>query len=310
MAEPATTPPRIAILGLATSHPLSDAATIARLRPEAELRAWDPDDDRRAAFAAAVPGVPLCDTKAEVLDGADGVLLTARTDRVAELLEDASELRVPVFVNKPAAATAAQLEALETAWLRAPELFLTSSVLRFAEPVRRLRTELDLADVLSAHVRVRHDVGRWQEGSTPWQDDPAVGGGLVVTMGIHGVEMLASVLGPRFSLASCVVSRRRYERLRSGDVASIALRWSNGTLGTVDVLGVAQSEDYEMRVETVDGPREVRLGSTGGDDPLGYRRTIEHFLAMVEDGAASPVPWTETRAILAALVAASEAGQR
>jgi predicted dehydrogenase len=187
---------------------------------------------------------------------------------------------------------------------------MTSSVLRFAEPVRRLRAELDPADVLSAHVRVRHDVGRWQDGSTPWQDDPEVGGGLVVTMGIHGIELLASVLGPGFSPASCVVARRRYLRLRSGDVASIALRWSNGTLGTVDVLGVAESEGYELRVETLDGPREIRLDSTGSDDPLGYRQTVEHFLAMVEDGAPSPVPWAETRAILAALVAASEAGQR
>ncbi|QUW18108.1 Gfo/Idh/MocA family oxidoreductase [Agrococcus sp. Marseille-Q4369] len=308
MVDTSSASPTIAFVGLATSHPLSDATTIARLRPQASLRAWDDDEHRRTAFAEAVPDVPLCDSLAAAVADAEGVVLSARSDRIAGLLAEVAELGVPVFVNKPAAATREQLAALEAIWSRAPERLMTTSVLRFAEPVRRLRETIDPADVLAAHVLVRHDVGRWEHGSTPWQDDPAVGGGLVVTMGIHGVELLVSVLGPDVALGSCIVSRRRYRGLRSGDLASIALRWSNGTLGTVDVLGVAAEEGYALRLHTEHGTHEVRL-DTAGDDPLGYRRTVERFLAMVEDGAPSPVPWAETRAILAALIGASQAAQ-
>lgn len=71
--------------------------------------------------------------------------------------------------------------------------------------------------------------------------------------------------------------------------------------GAVEVLGVSEGEAYEVTVHTAAGERRVVL--RGGADQLGYRDTIEAFLAMVR-GAPSPVPWAQTRAVLGVLAAA------
>jgi hypothetical protein len=86
----------------------------------------------------------------------------------------------------------------------------------------------------------------------------------------------------------------------------MALRWDDGITGTVEVLGVSESESYSVTLHTRDGSETIVI--EGGDDVvrgLGYEGTIEALLAMV-GGAPSPVPWAETRAVLDVLVRARE----
>ncbi|BCJ64279.1 Gfo/Idh/MocA family protein [Polymorphospora rubra] len=302
--------PRIAIAGLATSHPFSDAATIGRLRPGAAFDVWDSDADRVAEFERRNPGHHVHDQLADLVDRKpDGIILTVRPDQVAAALDVLLPLGVPVFVNKPAAATRSQLRDLTARCEPVAHRVLTSSVLRFAAPVARLARRLDRDRVLSARAVVRHDVGRWATGSTPWQDDPSVGGGAIVTMGLHGVELLVALLGREARAVAATSARRIYPTLRSADSATLLLCWADGVQGTVDVVGAAQSESYGVSVETADGPIGFDLPD-GSADPLGYTRTVEEFLAMVEVGAPSPVAWSETVAILDLLISAVELESR
>jgi len=291
---------RIALAGLATTHPYADART---LRTHADLVVWEEDPERLARFRAEHPQATVVPDLAALLAARpDGVVLTVPTPRIPDALAAVLEQDLPCFVNKPAAATAAQLAALEPVVARAPHRVLSSSVLRFAPEF--VPFCVDRADVLAARVTVRHSVEVWAGGYNPWQDDPDVGGGTLVTMGIHGVELLVALLGPAVRLVGAAAGIRRYRTLRSEDTGVLALRWEDGIPGTVEVLGVTGAESYHVTVLTADGSREVVL--TGGADAelaLGYRATIEAFLRMV-DGAPSPVPWSETRAVLGAVTAA------
>ncbi|WP_219468489.1 Gfo/Idh/MocA family protein [Nonomuraea rhizosphaerae] len=291
---------RIALAGLATSHPYTDALTLAR---HAELVVWEPDPERLRRFTGEHPAVKVAGSLEEALAGSpDGVVLTVPNPRVPQALARVLETGAACFVNKPAAASRAQL--LELDRLPIHDRVLSSSVLRFAPAFRR--AGVDRGDVLAVRATVRHDVGMWADGYNAWQDTPGEGGGTMVTMGIHGVELLVALLGGDVRLAGAAGARRHYTTLRSEDSGVMALRWDDGITGTVEILGVSESESYTVTVH--------RRGSTdsivieGGDDPvkgLGYEGTIEAFLAMV-GGAPSPVPWKETRAVLDVLVSARE----
>ncbi|MCP2322869.1 putative dehydrogenase [Hamadaea flava] len=294
----------IALAGLATSHPYTDARTLAT---RSALAVWEPDAQRLARFRAEHPDAEVFDDLTALLDAKpDGVVLTVPTPQVAPALAAVLDRDLPCFVNKPAAATARQLAVLDPVVSRAPHRVLSSSVLRFAPQFEEFRARYagDSAAILSVRATVRHSVQPWAEGLNPWQDDPAEGGGTLVTMGIHGVELLVALLGPEVTVAGAVSAVRRYRSLRSEDTGLIALGWPGGPVGAIEVLGVTDDEAYAVTVETAEGPHTMTL--TGGDDPetaLGYRGTIAAFLSMVA-GEPSPVRWTETRAVLSVLATA------
>lgn len=288
---------RIALAGLATSHPFTDART---LRDVAELVVWEPDPQRLARFRAEQPDARVApDLSALLAADPDGVILTVPTSDVPQTLSRVLDRKLPCFVNKPAAGTRDQLDRLERVVSRSPELVLSSSVLRFAPEF--VAFDVPREEVLAVRATVRHDVGLWATGYNPWQDDPTVGGGTLVMMGLHGVELLVALLGPSVRLVGAAAGVRRHHGLRSEDTGVLAVCWDDGVPGTVEVLGVSAVEEYEVTVHTATGERRVVL--RGGADALGYRSTIDAFLAMVH-GAPSPVPWAQTRAILDVLTSA------
>lgn len=292
---------RIALAGLATSHPYTDARTLAR---HAELVVWEQDAERLRRFTDEHPAAKVAGSLPGLLGTApDGVVLTVRNPEAPAALAAVLETGAPVFMNKPAAASRDQLDALDR--LDLGDRVLSTSVLRFAPAFTAAR--VDPAEVLSVRATVRHDVGIWATGYNPWQDTPGEGGGTMVTMGVHGVELLVALLGPDVRLAGAAGSVRHYQGLRSEDTGVMALRWGSGVTGSVEIIGVSESEAYTVTVHTRDGSWDIVI--EGGDDVLkglGYEGTVEAFLAMV-GGAPSPVPWEQTRAILDILISAREA---
>jgi predicted dehydrogenase len=290
---------RIAMAGLATSHPYADARTLAR---HGELAVWEPDAERLRTFTDEHPSAAVAAGLEELLArDLDGIVLTVPTPQVPEVLRPVLDANVPVFINKPAAATREQLTAIDKLIRPVSERVLSSSVLRFA-PAFSGRT-VDPADVLAVRATVRHDVGLWATGYNPWQDTPGEGGGTLVTMGIHGIELLVALLGPEVQLVGAAGAIRHYDKLRSEDTGVIAVQWfGSGIPGTVEVLGVSESESYTVTIHTRHASEEIVIS---GD--LGYEGTIDAFLAMI-GGSPSPVPWEQTRAILDILISAREAG--
>ncbi|QFY11336.1 hypothetical protein GBF35_36390 [Nonomuraea phyllanthi] len=291
---------RIVLAGLATSHPYTDARTLTR---HAELVVWEPDPERLRRFTDEHPAAKVTGSLGEALaTGPDGVVLTVPNPGVPEALARVLETGVPCFVNKPAVASRAQLDALDR--LDVHDRVLSGSVLRFAPAFAG--TTVDPGEVLAVRATVRHDVGLWAGGYNAWQDTPGEGGGTMVTMGVHGVELLVALLGPDVRLVGAAGAKRHYEGLRSEDTGVMALRWGSGVTGTVEIIGVSDDESYSVTVHRRGGSDTIVI--EGGDDPvkgLGYEGTIEAFLSMVR-GAPSPVPWEQTRAILDVLVTARE----
>lgn len=298
-------PPSIAFAGLATSHPYMDATSLLRRHPDAVLNVWEPQPERLGEFLRRFPHARV-HTSVQALAAAEvhGAVVTVRPPEVAGTVAALADGGPPLFINKPAAATLEQLAAVDAVVRPVAHRVMSSSVLRFAAPVRRLAAQLHREEILTAHAVARHDVGRWLRGSTAWQDDPAVGGGAVVTIGIHGLELLVALLGPDLEVVSALARVRHHTGVRSEDTALIVVQWADGIVGSVDVVGAADTESYGVELETVHGPVRVRLPAQS-DDPFGYQGAIDSFLAMVVAGrrgdrVTSPVPWQQTYAVLRA----------
>src|SRR5262245_21055416 len=119
----------IAIAGLASSHPFTDARLLAA--SGADLVVCDDEPGRLERFRGEHPGARVVSGLAELLAAKpDGAVLTVPTPRVPAALAGLLERGVPCFVNKPAAATRSQLAALARVVEADPRRVLTTSVLR------------------------------------------------------------------------------------------------------------------------------------------------------------------------------------
>ncbi len=195
----------IALAGLATTHPYTDARS---LQEHAKLAVWEPDPQRLAWFRAEHPSATVAPDLAALLDmGPAGVVLTVPTPQVAAALEPVLARDLPCFINKPAAATAAQLAALEPVVARAPHRVLSSSVLRFAPG----RAAFGCADRRSGSgdvARLPRDRGRLPAHGFGSTEPCAVGADPRGVANPH--------LGPRWVMREVPVDGRALGRLRSG----------------------------------------------------------------------------------------------
>src|SRR6478609_2352640 len=102
----------IGFIGLETSHPFSDAGNLRALRPDAEFLVAGAAD-RVAAFRAANAATRVTHGAASVIESApDVVVVSVRPPDVADVVGQLAAARIPAFINKPAAASGAEVDAL------------------------------------------------------------------------------------------------------------------------------------------------------------------------------------------------------
>jgi len=322
---------RVVFAGLAHSHPFSDAENLRSLGGEV-AGVHDVDQERAQEFAARFGGRVVTDVAELPALRPD---LAIATPRPSEAMAFGRALvgRVPVFLNKVAAADEARLAQWDAlvAGRRdgaADPLFGTASVLRFAPALARFAAELDGAVVLSVRVLAQHDAASFRLPGRAWQDDPAEGGGTAVTVGIHAWELVDRILpgavlgaGTGWARASGVPGAR------SEDVAGVAavLRVP-GRAETVPVHavigGVPGDDAYALEVVTDRGVRTLGLGAAGAGAPgagaagtgmaegggagsgaeprveLGFEGLIRQLAADIPHGRMT-APWARARTVVA-----------
>jgi predicted dehydrogenase len=291
---------RIAFAGVAHSHPFSDARS-ARALGEHEFAVWDTDDPARRADFASTWSAPVHESLDELLDQRpDVVVVTPRPHRIVPVVSAVLDRGIACFLNKVPAASMEALDALDAAVGARAERFLTASVLRFAPAVQALRAELAGEEPVAAHVSVRHAIDVFTTVERRWQDDPQVGGGTAVSMGLHAWELLDAVLpGPVTPLGG-VAARLPGSRTISENTVAVHGMTGTGVPVTVDIVGAGTGEAYEVVVHTGSG---VRRAAPSGD--LGYLDCFRAVLAMA-GGAVSPVPWERSRAVLRTTLTAAQ----
>ena len=301
-------PLRVAFAGLAHSHPSTDAANVRDLGAEI-VGVHDADAQSSAEFTARFGGAAVTSIEELRALHPDLVIATPRPHEVVPFLRALTiEPGAPLFLNKVVAATDGQLAARDRVIAAAAVPVGTSSPLRFAPALRHFADGIRSEEMLSIRVRAQHDNAAFQLPTRSWQDDPALGGGTMVTVGVHAWEMLdviapgAELIGGSGWTGSAPGSTTRSED--AGGLAGVIRVGSDEVPIQVLITGVPGPDAYDIDVVTASGIRSLALPTDGVNESLGFRGLASALLA---EGAERRVaaPWAEARTVVANTIRAA-----
>jgi predicted dehydrogenase len=213
----------------------------------------DPAPANAAAARALAPGAIELRSLDELLEaGLDGLVIATPSALHAEQSVAALEAGLAVFCQKPLGRTAEETARVVEAARRADRLLEVDLSYRHVEAARRVRELVldgDLGDVFAAELLFHNAYGP----DKPWFYDPALsGGGCVIDLGIHLVDLALWTLG--HPAVSAITSRL--------------------FAGGVPLEGRGGVEDYAVATLDLDGGAVARLAcswnlSAGRDAVIG-----------------------------------------
>jgi UDP-N-acetyl-2-amino-2-deoxyglucuronate dehydrogenase len=298
---------RVALVGLGmavTPH----AKSLLDLKARVEVAyAYSPSSEGRAKFRERFP-FPQCDGLETILDdrSVDAVLVLTPPNTHLEIVSRCAAAGKHVLLEKP----------LETSTARAEQLVEKMSNLklgvvlqhRFRPAAEKLREMLPrLGKLVSASAAIPN----WRPQS--YYDQPGRGtrardgGGVLLTQGIHTLDLFLSFTGEPAEVKSFVTTTPVH-KMETEDLAAAAVRFKSGALGVVHATtaaypgfperieligtrGTAQLEGTSLKVQLLDEkPFEMKTESGGGGtgaDPMAFphdwhRGVLSDFLDAIE----------------------------
>ena len=298
---------RVGLVGLGmavTPH----AKSLLDLKERVEVAyAYSRSEGRRTAFAQRF-AFPLCDRLEKILDDRSvvAVLILTPPNTHLELVSRFAAAGKHVLLEKP----------LEISTARAEQLVKSSSGVklgvvlqhRFRPAAEKLREVIgDLGKLVSASASIpnwRPQTYYEQPGRGTKARD---GGGVLLTQGIHTLDLLLSFAGEAAEVKSFSTTTPVH-RMETEDLVSAAVRWKSGALGVVHATtaafpgfaerieligtrGTALLQGTELQVRFVDGKSiDVKTEAGGGGtgaDPMAFphdwhRGVLQDFLDAIE----------------------------
>lgn len=170
----------------------------------------------------------------------DLVFVTTRHDSHAGIVVSALGAGKAVFVEKPLALNASQLEEVIEAQKKAGLPVVVGFNRRYSPLSLELRTFVQ--GHRPSTVLYRVNAGALPTGH--WLLDPDVGGGRLVGEGCHFLDYLVFLLGRDFTLT---------EALGNEDEFTVSVAWPDGSMGIVVYSGRGSREMPKERVEVLGG---------------------------------------------------------
>jgi predicted dehydrogenase len=300
--------------------------------------AFSPTAARRAAFAERFPFPTTGDLEALVADpGIDAVMILTPPNTHLGLVERVAARGKHVLLEKPLEVETSLAERLVAAAEAAGVTLAVVLQHRFrpaAERLAGLLAEGSLGRIVSCSTTIRI----WRPQS--YYDEPGRGtlgrdgGGVLMTQGIHTLDLMLSLAGPVAEVTGYTATTRLH-RMETEDLACAAVRFASGALGVIEAT-TAAFPGFPERIELVcergtaglvgaglvvhwhDG-RSLELGpdpSAGGTgaDPMafsheGHRAVLADFLNAVRTGTPPRVSGAEALRVHRLIDALVETGR-
>jgi predicted dehydrogenase len=336
---------RVGLVGFGTAGAAFHAPLISTTPGLVLAAVVTTNPDRRRAAAEAYPGARLLGAAEELWGEVDVVVVASPNRTHAPLARAALEAGLPVVVDKPLTATAAEGEELVRL---AAERGLLLSVYQNRRwdgdflTVQRLVEQGQLGRVLRFESRFERwrpvPKGGWRESG-----DPAEAGGLLYDLGSHLVDQALQLLGPATEVYAEVHTRRA--GVDVDDDVFVALRHEGDARSHLWMSALAASPGPRLRVlgeraaytkhgmDVQEDALKAGLLPTGpgwGEDdparhgvltvdgqdrpvrtePGAYQRFYEGLVRALRDGGPPPVDPAGSIATLAVLEAARRSAER
>lgn len=246
----------------------------------------------------------------EVLGNSDipVVLIATRHDTHARYAAAALRAGQHVFVEKPLALNAGELEEVKQAWLNSRRTDGTGPVLmvgynrRFAPLARQLKDRLSR---LGQPICVSYLVNAGAVPANHWTRDGESGGGRLIGEGCHFIDFLRFLVG--HPIISLKVSPFGSQTGSQADTATLQMTFADGSIGTVHYWANGHKAFPKERVEVFGGGRlwqldNFRVLRSFGDRPArtalwhadkGHTAELAAFAAACRGRQATPIPIVE-----------------
>ena len=189
----------------------------------------------------------------------------------AEVTIAALEAGKHVMVEKPIAITLAEADAMIRAARAHRRWLMVNHPHRF-EPAHEMARSILRSELLGPITRLRGRLGHagpeyWSDTS-PWFTDPAqAGGGALLDIGIHLIDLLRWLSGKSVKRV-CAHAKTLEKQVPVEDNAGVLLEWTDGTLGSFEVSWTTRP--YEVTT-TLYGQRGTLATSLGAEHPVAVR---------------------------------------
>lgn len=259
---------RIALIGLGMAV-LPHAKSLLDLASRAEVAAaFSPTPARREKFAAAFPAFPLAADLDPLLadPSIDAVAILTPPNTHLDLVARAAKAGKHILLEKPLDITTARAEALVAA---AKDAGVTLGIVlqhRFRPAGERLAAILregGLGSIVNCSTTIR----LWRPQS--YYDEPGRGtrardgGGVLLTQGIHTLDLMLSLAGPVAEVTGYAVTSPVH-RMQTEDMVAAAVRFANGALGVIDATTAAYP-GFPERIDIVGEKGSASLSGSSLD---------------------------------------------
>lgn len=227
----------VALVGVTHPHSAMYLETLETLNEVSGVVLVDADGAARAAIAAKSPKVrESCAELSQALESVTHVLVALPNDRTPAALLEAIEAGKPVFTEKPAARSAAELEPVLHALERRRIPFAIAYLNRWQPAIQQMR-ELFRAGAIgrltSVELRmVTTQVAMRNPAHWLFKRDVA-GGGILTWLGCHWLDALRYVTGDEVARVQAELATTSGEAIDVEDTAAVSFRMAGGAIGTL-----------------------------------------------------------------------------
>ena len=301
---------KVGIVGLGMAvTPHAKSLLDLKLRVEV-AHAFSPTAERRRKFGALY-GFKVCDSLDAILDdrSVDAVLIFTPPNTHLELVEKFAAAGKHILLEKPLEITTERAERLVKSARRVKlGIVLQHRFRPAAEKLAAILKEGRLGNLVSASAAIPN----WRRQS--YYDQPGRGtrardgGGVLLTQGIHTLDLFLSYAGEPAEVKSFVTTTPVH-RMETEDLVAATVRFENGALGTVHATttaypgfperieligtqGTALLEGTSLRIEFSNGKNfQMKTESGGGGtgaNPMDFphdwhRGVLSDFLDAIEN---------------------------
>ena len=274
------------------------------------------------SFAAEHGGRAYSDWRALLDDRAvDAVLIATPHHLHCEMAIAAASAGKHLFIEKPLARTAAECSAVIAAADTHGVKLTVGHILHLSRPGLVARQIIDSGEigrpVLGSSVLLK----LWMESNRRgWHLDPATGGGMLMTAGIHSLDLLIWLMDSPVAAVSAAAGALFHEQA-ADDSAMVLLRFADGRFGQVASVGYrdgAMTYGMDLICERgalrIDFDRGVSIGRggqwthvPGSIEPDWMLRAVERewqaLAGTITSGAPIPVTGAYARHVIACIEA-------
>jgi len=285
---------RVAIVGLGMALK-PHISSLEELADRVEIAAcFTPSAERRKAFAAI--------SKHPVVDSLDGVLADRSIDIVLlltpptthlDLVEKCAAAGKHVLLEKPTDVTSERAAKAVVAMEKAGRKFAIMLQHRFRDASRKLGAAVKNGE-LGALVSGSASIRWWRPPEYFAQPGRGMkvrdGGGVLITQAIHTLDLFQSFTGP-IAKVTGFTKTSPLRRIDTEDIASAAIEFTNGAVGTIDATTVAYP-GFPERIELAGDKATAVLSAETLDIYFKDGRHVHHEGAVSKSGGADPMAFT------------------